>query len=39
MHFTNLLIIMAVAFLAPLVVNALPGLRVPRPCWRSWPGS
>ena len=31
MHFTNLLIIMVVALIAPLVVNALPALRVPSP--------
>ncbi|HEX5348310.1 MAG TPA: cation:proton antiporter, partial [Pseudonocardiaceae bacterium] len=31
MHFTNLLIIMVVALLAPLVVNAIPALRVPSP--------
>ncbi|HEU0128005.1 MAG TPA: cation:proton antiporter, partial [Pseudonocardiaceae bacterium] len=31
MEFTNLLIIMVVAFLAPLVVHALPALRVPSP--------
>jgi Kef-type K+ transport system membrane component KefB len=31
MHFTNLLIIMVVAFIAPLVVSALPVLRVPSP--------
>ena len=31
MQFTNLLIIMVVAFLAPLVVNAVPALRVPAP--------
>ncbi len=31
MHFTNLLIIMVVALIAPLVVSALPGLRVPSP--------
>jgi Kef-type K+ transport system membrane component KefB len=31
MHFTNLLIIMVVAFAAPLVVNAVPRLRVPSP--------
>ncbi len=31
MQFTNLLIIMAVAFLAPLVVRMIPGIRVPSP--------
>ncbi|MGH3776979.1 MAG: cation:proton antiporter [Pseudonocardiaceae bacterium] len=31
MHFTNLLIIMLVALVAPLVVNALPALRVSSP--------
>lgn len=31
MEFTNLLIVMVVAFLAPLIVTALPGLRVPSP--------
>jgi Kef-type K+ transport system membrane component KefB len=31
MHFTNLLIIVVVAFVAPLVVNAVPALRVPSP--------
>ncbi|MGH4024841.1 MAG: cation:proton antiporter, partial [Pseudonocardiaceae bacterium] len=31
MEFTNLLIVMLVAFLAPLVVNALPVVRVPSP--------
>jgi Kef-type K+ transport system membrane component KefB len=31
MHFTNLLIIVVVAFVAPLVANVLPGLRVPSP--------
>jgi len=31
MHFTNLLIIMVVALIAPLVVSALPALRVPSP--------
>src|SRR3712207_3575064 len=31
MHFTNLLIIMLVALAAPLIVNALPALRVPSP--------
>jgi Kef-type K+ transport system membrane component KefB len=31
MHFTNLLIIVVAAFVAPLVVNVLPGLRVPSP--------
>ncbi|HYZ38595.1 MAG TPA: cation:proton antiporter [Pseudonocardiaceae bacterium] len=30
-HFTNLLIIVVVAFVAPLGVNALPGVRVPSP--------
>lgn len=31
MEFTNLLIVMVVVFLAPLVVNALPVVRVPSP--------
>src|ERR671916_217111 len=31
MHFTNLLIIMVVALIAPLLVSALPALRVPSP--------
>ena len=31
MHFTNLLIIVVVAFIAPLVVNAVPALRLPSP--------
>ncbi len=31
MHFTNLLIIMLVALAAPLIVNAIPALRVPSP--------
>jgi Kef-type K+ transport system membrane component KefB len=31
MHFTNLLIIMVVALIAPLVVSALPALRMPSP--------
>jgi Kef-type K+ transport system membrane component KefB len=31
MHFTNLLIIMVIALIAPLVVSALPALRVPSP--------
>lgn len=31
MEFTNLLVVMAVAFLAPLVVRLIPVVRVPSP--------